>query len=271
MTKRVWTFFVPSWLPTPGKSAYRKAIAQLDQEIYSIIHQRRQSGESGKDDLLNVLLEAKDENGQSMTDKQIRDEVFTIFLAGYESTASSATWAAYLLSQNAIIADKVYEEVDRVLKGRMPEYMDLKELKYARMVLNETLRLYPAFPMYFRTSVEEDTVGNYVIRGNSAVILSPFATHHDSRFWSDPEKFDPDRFLPERFDHTARKAYYPFGKGQRICIGQDMSLATALIMIVAFVQKYEFSLVPNKNISPRYAMTYQPAEMPFLLKARSNS
>jgi cytochrome P450 len=270
MTKRVWTFFVPSWLPTPGKSAYRRAIAQLDQEIYSIIIQRRQSSEPKKDDLLSVLLDSKDENGQFMTDQQIRDEVFTIFLAGYESTASSVTWASYLLSQNSAIADRLYEEVNRVLKGRIPNYMDLMELKYARMVLNETLRLYPAFPMYFRTSVEDDIVGNYVIRGNSAVILSPYATHHDPRFWSDPEKFDPDRFSPERFDSTARRAYYPFGKGQRSCIGQDMSLATALIMIVAFVQKYEFSLVPNKNVNPRYAMTYQPLEMPFHLKRRND-
>lgn len=269
MTKRVWTFFVPSWLPTPGKVAYKKAIEQLDKEIYAIINQRRQLLETKKDDLLNILIDSKDEDGKHMTDQQIRDEVFTIFLAGYESTASSVTWAAYLLSQNPAVADRVYEEASRVLAGRIPEYMDLVELKYSRMVLNETLRLYPAFPMYFRTSVEDDIIGDYLIRGNSAIILSPYATHHDPRFWSDPEKFDPERFLPERFNSTARKAYYPFGKGQRLCIGQDMSLATALIMLVAFVQKYEFSLVPNKNVNPRYAMTYQPSEMPLYLKRRN--
>jgi cytochrome P450 len=269
MTKRVWTFFVPSWFPTPGRSAYKKAIDQLDHEIYSLINQRRESNAS-QDDLLGILVDAKDENGESMTDQQIRDEIFTIFLAGYESTASLVTWASYLLSQNPQILELVYKEAIEVLGGRTPEYMDMMKLKYARMVLNETLRLYPAFPMYFRTSVKEDKIGDYTIRGNSPVILSPFATHHDPRFWPNPDKFDPERFLPERFDNHTRKAYYPFGKGQRICIGQDMSLATALIMLVTFVQKYEFSLVPNSNVSPRYAMTYQPLEMPFQLKRRND-
>jgi cytochrome P450 len=102
-------------------------------------------------------------------------------------------------------------------------------------------------------------------------IISSYATHHDPRFWNEPETFDPERFLPERFDNQARRSYYPFGKGQRLCMDQDMSQATALIMLVAFVQKYEFTLVPDANVTPRYAMTYQPLQMPFLLQKRSRS
>jgi cytochrome P450 len=267
MTKRVWTFFVPSWMPTPGKTAYQKAIADLDTEIYAIIKERRATNDRG--DLLGILLDAEDDDGVPMTDQQIRDEVFTIFLAGYESTASAVTWSSYLLCQNPKVTQKIYEEAKRVLEGRTPVYSDLTELKYARLVIQETLRLYPAFPMYFRTSVEDDIIGDYKIKGGSSIIISPYATHRDSRYWNDPGTFDPNRFLPERFDSQTRRAYYPFGKGQRLCIGQDMSLATALIILVAFVQKYEFSLVSDTAVSARYAMTYQALQMPLQLKERS--
>ncbi len=258
MTQRVWTFFVPSWVPTPGQAAYKQVVAELDKEIYEIISRRRHDKTNG-DDLLGILLDVQDEEtGERMTGQQIRDEVFTIFLAGYESTASAVTWASYLLSQHDKIAEQLFTEASEVLNDRVPTYADLKKLPYARQVLNETLRLYPAFPMYFRTSVEDDVVGEYTLRGGSTVIISPYATHRDPLYWDNPETFDPDRFSQDRFDSKARRAYYPFGKGQRICIGQDLSLATALIMLVTLVQKYKLSLAPGTKVTRRYAMTYQP-------------
>ncbi|WP_433182115.1 cytochrome P450 [Actinoallomurus sp. CA-150999] len=272
MTRRVWTFFVPSWLPTPGASAYGRAIEALDQEIYALIAARRAAladGDAGED-LLSALIQAEDaETGERMSDRQLRDEVFTIFIAGYESTATGVAWAWHLLTGHPEAAARLREEVDRVLDGRRPGYDDLAELTYTRQVVSETFRLYPAFPMYFRGSVEDDVVGPYAIPGGANIIISPYATHHDPRHWDDPETFDPDRFTPERYDARARDAYYPFGKGQRMCIGEPMSLTIAQLLIATIAQAYEVRAVPGAQVTGRYAMTYQPKNgLPVVLTPR---
>ncbi|GHO47741.1 cytochrome P450 [Ktedonospora formicarum] len=271
MTERVWTFFLPRWIPTPGATAYQQAITSLDEEIYSIIATRR-ANPVEHEDLLGMLLSIQDEEtGERMSDGQIRDEIFTLFLAGYESTASGLTWTWYLLSQHPKVAAKLREELDQVLGNCPPTYEDLPKLTYTRQVIDEAFRLYPAFPMFFRSSVDTDILGPYQLPGGSQIILSPYATHRDPRYWDNSETFDPDRFAPERFDARVRHAYYPFGKGQRMCIGEPMSLTIAQILIATIVRAYEVELAPGVVITPRYAMTYQPRHgLPLILRPRSD-
>lgn len=271
MTKRVWTFFLPPWMPAPGAAAYRRAIAALDEEIYDLIAVRRsEPGIEQQGDLLAMLLSAKDaETGEQMSDRQLRDEIFTLFVAGYESTATGVAWTCHLLCRNPEINGRLSAELDRVLSGRSPAYEDLPKLTYTQMVVNEALRHYPAFPMYFRSATETDVVGPYTIPAGADIVVSPYATHHDPRYWDDPEAFDPDRFLPERFGAEARRAYYPFGVGQRRCIGEPMALASTQLLLAALVQTYEISLAPGTVVKPRYAMTYHPKDgLPLILKRR---
>lgn len=269
MARRVWTFFLPPWVPTPGAAAYRAAIVALEQEIYGIIRTRRATGPGERPDLLDVLLDVVDDQGDPMTDKQLRDEIFTIFLAGYESTASGITWCWHLLTQHPHVAETLRVELDETLRGDSPRFEDLTRLPYLRRVLDETFRLYPSFPMFFRSSTTADTIGPYGIPAKAQLVISPYATHHDPRYWHDPEAFDPDRFSPERFTTAARNAYYPFGKGQRICIGEQLSLLIAQLTIATLAQRYDSRPTPGTGVKPRYAMTYQPKHgLPVILTPR---
>jgi cytochrome P450 len=181
------------------------------------------------------------------------------------------TWALYLLSQHPDVMTRLRTELDGVLDSRLPEYPDLVSLTYTRMVVNETFRLYPAFPMFFRSSVAADAVGPYMLPAGAQIIVSPYATHHDHRFWDDPETFDPQRFTPERFDARARNAYYPFGKGQRMCIGEPMALTITQLLIAAIVHAYQLE-VTEAEVQPHYAMTYQPKNgLHVILRSRARA
>ncbi len=259
MASRMWTFFLPGWVPAPGRASYRRAVAALDARIRRIIAARRATAASpgDADDLLAMLLAARDEQGEPMSETQLRDEIFTLFLAGNESTATSLTWTAYLLGRHPEVRQRLATELDETLAGQAPTYADLGRLPYLRRVVSEGFRLYPAFPMYFRTAVEADELGDYRIPAGGYVVVSPYATHRDPRYWAEPESFDPDRFLPERYDSRARQAYYPFGVGQRRCIGEPMSLAIGQLSLANLVSRFEFTPV-DEAVKGRYAMTYQP-------------
>lgn len=270
MTERVWTFFLPRWVPTPGAAAYQRAITALDTEIYQLITDRRTAGPTAEEDLLSTLLTAVDEEtGTGMDDRQIRDEIFTLFQAGYESTASTVTWAIYLLARHPEAAARTRDELDAVLAGRTPTHADLAGLRYTRQVIDETLRLYPAFPMFFRSSVQADRLGPHQLPAGAQLVISPYATHHDPRYWNDPERFDPARFDPAVLDASTRAAYYPFGAGQRRCIGEAMSLTTSHLVLASLLSRYRLELTGDQPVSGHYAMTYQPAGgLPVLLRPR---
>ncbi len=270
MARRVWTFFVPSWLPTPGGTKYRQTIRALDEHIYDIIASRRANLEQ-HDDLLNVLLVARDdETLESMSDQQIRDEIFTFFLAGYESTASTIAWTCYLLSINPAVGRALRAELDATLGDRAPVYADLPGLALTRMVIKEALRLYPAFPMYFRTAIGADTIGPYSLPAGASIVLNAYAMHHDPRYWTDPEMFDPDRFSAERFGADERNAYYPFGRGQRMCIGESMALTTAQMAVATIAQNFETQVPAGSVVLGHYAMTYTPKNgLPLTFRPRA--
>jgi cytochrome P450 len=270
MTRRVWTFFVPSWLPTPGGAKYRQSIRALDEHVYDIIASQRASLEQ-QDDLLSMLLSARDEETlESMSDQQIRDEIFTFFVAGYESTASNIAWTCYLLSTHPAAGQALRAELDSTLGDRAPVYADLPALAFTRMVIKEALRLYPAFPMYFRTAIDADTVGPYSLPAGASVVLNPYTMHHDPRYWADPEVFDPDRFSAERFGAYERNAYYPFGRGQRMCIGESMALTTAQMVVATIAQNFETELPAGSVVTGHYAMTYTPKNgLPLTFRRRA--
>ncbi len=269
MSKNLWTFFIPTSLPVPGRRAYVAAIQRLDRRVKRIIAERRASGEA-RDDLLGILLAIQDEEtGEVMTDSQLRDEIFTMFLAGYESTSSALTWTLYLLGKNPAVEDKLQAELATVLNGRPPTYEDLPSLPYARMALDEALRLYPPFPMFFRTAVSDDIIDGYHVPGGASIVISPYAGHHHPLFWDSPEKFDPERFGPLRLTDDVKNAYFPFGKGRRLCIGRPLALTQAHLTLCVIAQRYERTHVSAAAGEMKWALTLQPRHgLPMRIRRR---
>ncbi|MFI5719086.1 cytochrome P450 [Nocardia sp. NPDC051750] len=269
LASKVWTFFVPDRLPLPGATAYRRAVAELDAEVYRIIAERRTAATRPRD-LLGLLLDAEHaDTGERMSDLQLRDEVFTLFMAGYETTATGTTWICYELARHPEIADAVAGELDRAGVRTLPAFAELSQLGYQRRVIDEAFRLHPAFPIWFRTAVDADILGSYRLPENAKIIVNPHITHRDPRFWEDPEAFDPDRFTPDRFDSARRHAYYPFGKGSRVCIGERLAVTITQMVVSALVRNFEFTIVEGFEVIPRYVVTCQPkGGLPLVLRER---
>ena len=245
-------------LEKPRHARFQEAFDSTDRIVYGIIEERRKSNlDTG--DVLSLLLTARDEEtGQGMSDQQLRDQVITLLLAGYDTTASAITWTWYLLSQNPSITDKLYDEVDRVLAGRLPEYEDLSDMPYSRMVFDEALRYYPPAWILGRKALEDDELGGYDIPGGTIIAISPFAVHRHKDFWEDPEKFDPERFSPERSEGRHHFAYLPFGAGPRQCIGNNFALMEAGLIIAMIAQRYRLQLVPGQTIKPEPIFILRP-------------
>jgi cytochrome P450 len=268
--KLVFSFFVPMSIPRPGHRRFKKALAVVDAIVERVIAERRHNPDD-TGDVLSTLLLARDEFGEAMDDRQIRDEVMSIFMAGYESTAAALAWAWYLLSQYPSVEEKLLAELDDVLAGRTPTFEDLPKLKYTRMVVDETLRLYPPFPTFFRTSYGSDRLGDYYLPPNAAIILSPYATHRNPLYWEELGRFDPERFTPERVAARQKSAYYPFGMGQRLCIGSNLSLMEQQLIIAMVAQQYRRRLMPGYVLEPHYDIALRPRYgVPVLLTPRNN-
>ncbi len=245
-------------LPTPSNRRRDRNRMSLDRIVYRIIEERRRSGEEATD-LLGMLMVSRDEEtGETMTDVQLRDEVMTLFLAGHETTALLLSWTWTLLSRHPGVRRRVEAEVDRVVGERTPTAADVAHLPYLRMVLDEVLRLYPPAWAIPRTAVAEDVIHGYPVPAGATVILSPYVTHRHPEFWENPEGFDPERFSPERSAHRHRHAYFPFGGGPRLCIGNNFALMEATLIVAMVVQRYTVDLVPGQRIEPEAAFTLRP-------------
>jgi cytochrome P450 len=250
MSLRMNTFFLPEWVPLPGRRECDEAVASLERIVYSIIEARRQSGER-PGDLLTLLLEAKDEEtGEGMSTAELRDECLTILFGGYEATADALTWTWYFLSKHPEVDRRFREEVDSVLGRRLPTFEDLGRLEYTGRVLQESLRFYPSFWFSPRASHEDDEIGGYAVPAGSVLILSHYSTHHHPRLWEDPERFDPERFLPERSEGRPRHAYYPFGTGPRMCIGRHFAHLEMLLVLAMAAQRWRPRLAPGHKVEP---------------------
>jgi cytochrome P450 len=244
-------------LPLPAVRRFKRARKRLDETIYRLIAERRASGRDAGD-LLSMLLLARDEeSGGGMTDQEIRDEALTLFLAGHETTADALTWAWYLLSQNPQTEAAFHAELDHVLSGRLPSFEDLPQLRYTESVFAEALRLYPPAWGIGRRALEDYRVGDFVIPARSVVLLSPYAVHRDPRWFSDPMMFRPERWLS---DDSARPkfAYFPFGGGARVCIGERFAWMEGTLLLAAIGQRWRLRLEPGHRVEKHARITLRP-------------
>lgn len=248
---------LPIGFPTPATLRARDASRKLDRIIGEIIARRR-AGEHAED-LLGMLMEAKDaETGESMTDKQLRDEVMTMFLAGHETTANALAWTFYLLSTHPDIERRVRAELDGVLGGAPPTMSDLPRLPYLLQVIKETMRLYPPAWMIDRHTIADDEILGYRIRKGTLVLVSPYVTHRHPEYWPNPEGFDPERFSPANEEARPRYAYFPFGGGPRQCIGNAFAMMEAQLIVAAVLQRFRPWLVPGHPVAPETLITLRP-------------
>ncbi len=241
-------------LPLPSVRRFRQASKRLDQTIYGLIAERR-ANPRDTGDLLSMLLLAQDEEGRGgMTDVQVRDEALTLFLAGHETTANALTWTWYLLSQNPEAEIALHAELDRVLGGRVPSVEDLPQLRYTESVVAESLRLYPPAWGIGRRALEDYTLGEYVIPARSVVLMSPYAVHRDPRWFPEPLAFRPERWLAE--DATRPKfAYFPFGGGTRVCIGERFAWMEGILVLAAIGQHWRLRLEPGHRVETHARIT----------------
>ena len=249
MTLRMFTFFLPEWFPLAGRRECREAVATLEEITYRIIRERRASGED-LDDLLGMLLAARDENGEGMSDLELRDEVMTTLFGGYEATADALTWSWHLLGQNPEADARMRAEVAAVTGGRRPSFEDLAQLTYTGQVTHEAMRLFPPFWFWTRTSYKDDEIGGHFVPGGSLILLCPYATHRHPQYWEEPEAFRPERFAapsPAR----PREAWFPFGTGQRMCIGRHLALMEMQLILSMVSQRYRPRLEPGRVVVPR--------------------
>jgi len=246
-------------LPLPQVRRYERMRARLDATIYRIIDERRRSGED-RGDLLSILLLAQDEeDGRGgMSDTQVRDEALTLFLAGHETTANTLTWTWYLLSQHPEVEQKLHKELDGILQGRLPAFEDVPRLAYTEMVVSESIRLYPPAWAIGRRSLVDQKIGNYAVPADAIVLLSPFVTHRDARFFPDPTRFDPERWTPEAKDSRSQYCYFPFGGGPRRCIGEGFAWAEAILVLATLASQWRARLVAGQRIEPKALITLRP-------------
>ena len=257
-------FFLPfghllERLPLPATLRFRKARARLDATIYRLIEERRRSP-SDRGDLLSMLLLAHDTEGDGggMTDLQLRDEAMTIFLAGHETTANALTWTWYLLSQHPEVERRFHAEVDTALGGRAPTADDLAALPYTRMVLAESMRLYPPAWIVGRRALGPFEANGYTIPARSIVLACQYAMHRDARWFPEPDRFDPDRFGPEHQGDRPKFAYFPFGGGPRVCIGEQFAWMEGVLALATIAQRWRLRLVPSHPVALQPIITLRP-------------
>jgi cytochrome P450 len=253
-------FPLPESVPTPANRRFKAALRELDRVVLGLIDERRRSGQD-RGDLLSMLLAARDEEtGEGLSDRQLRDELMTLLLAGHETTAMSLSWTLYLLSLHPAVRRAVEEEARAVLGQRRPGAEDLPRLRVTRMVLEESMRLYPPAWLITRSVTADDEIGGYRIPAGTGVLLSPYVTHRDPALWDNPEGFDPERFAPERAEDAARPryAYFPFGGGPHLCIGAGFAMMEAAIILATIARSLRLDLVPGRPVEVQPLVTLRP-------------
>lgn len=245
----------PLWVPTPANRRFRMALGTIDVLVRQMIRERKSCERKPADLLTSLLEQCGEENGQRLSEEQVRNETITLLLAGHETTANALTWTWYLLAKHPQIAQRVRAEVLRELDARAPTYPDLVRLELTTRVLQESMRLYPPIWIMERHVLEEDVIGGYTIPKGSSVVLCPYVTHRHPEFWDNAECFDPDRFLPERCAGRHHYAYFPFGGGQRLCVGNHFAMTEALVILAMVLSRYRLELQAGFEIRPKPGIT----------------
>ena len=251
------TIFVPHWLPTPTNLRVRREVKQIEKILYRIIAERRASGRDAGD-LLSMLLSAQDEDGSRMTDRQLRDETITLFLAGHETTASTLSWTWWLLARHPAVEAKLHAELDAVLGDRAPTLDDLPKLRYTGHLITESLRLYPAAWGMARLVVEDHEIAGYAVTKGMGVAMAQWVVHRDPRWYDAPEEFRPERWEDDLLKRLPRFAYFPFGGGPRQCIGNAFALMEAALILATIARKFRFLLVADHPVVPLASITLRP-------------
>jgi cytochrome P450 len=239
----------------PGLAAFVRARRRIDALVHRIIDAHRNRPSDGRS-LLDLMLAATYHKPES--EKSLRDQVITIFLAGYETVANALSWTWYLLSQNPDAGNRMREEIDRELQGRLPTYDDIPRLRYVEMVLAESMRLYPPAWAMGRQSVADFQLGDYLLPAKTTLLMSQFITHRDPRFFPDPLRFDPERFTPEAKARRTKFSYFPFGAGFRQCIGESFAWMEGVLVLATLAQKWKMTLVPGHKVEPEPLITLRP-------------
>jgi cytochrome P450 len=258
MLQRVVTDALPSWMPVPGRRAHRESVARIDAVLYELIERRRRQ-DTEADDLLGMMLEMRDE-GAGLSDEELRDETMSLFVAGFETTASSVSWGLARMALDPSLYEPLAEEVDRVLGGRPPTVEDLPQLQATERYFMETLRL--DGPVFFlpRTAVADDVLGGTKIPAGTMVSLMLDRIHRHPDVWEDPDRFDPDRFSPERSAGRHPCAWIPFGAGRRVCIGKSFALMEGVFLLASIVQRYSLEPTDRTKLKARLALTKRPRD-----------
>ena len=252
-----------SRLPLPSTRRFHRRLELLDSILYPLIGERRRA--PGGDDLVSMLVDARDEDGARLTDKQVRDETISFFIAGHATIASALTWTWYLLSMHPESWRRLRAEVEEVLGGRPPGAADLPRLRYAGMVVQEAMRLYPPIYLLLRRALADDEVGGYRIPAGADIALCPYVTHRHPAFWDNPEGFDPERFAPELAGGRHRMAFFPFSGGPRRCIGEGFAQLQLPLVVAMVSQRYRLSLLPARPAEVGVAVTLRP-RVPMLMR-----
>jgi len=258
-------FAIPDWAPTRENREYKKALSTIEGIVWDLIEEREGThhtggaGEAGEPmDLLSILLRARDRGEQS--DENLRDEMVTMLLAGHDTTALTLTYTWYLLSEHPEVESRLHDELDSLLGGERPTFADVRGMEYTEAVLNEAMRLYPPVYTIFREPQVDVRLGGYRVPAGSAVMLPQWAVHRSERYWDSPLEFDPDRWLDERADDRPRFAFFPFGGGPRFCIGKQLSLLEARLILGTVCQQYRLEYQGDEPFDLRGSLTMHPRQ-----------
>ncbi|MFT3926459.1 MAG: cytochrome P450 [Myxococcales bacterium] len=248
---------LPPWVPTPRNLRFHRTVRALDANVYKIIETGRAQNAEGT--LLSMLLASRDENGQPLSDKALRDEVITLFLAGHETTALTLSWMFVLLEQEREVIARMRSEVDSVLGGREPGFADVPKLAYLRQVIDETLRLRPPAAMVARNAIAEDVLGGFYVGGGECVVPFIWAAHRHPDYWQDPLRFDPERFTAAASKGRHTSSYLPFSGGPRICIGNTFSLVETVLLVAQMFSRFDMEILSCADVKPVAIGTVRPS------------
>jgi cytochrome P450 len=256
----------PAWVPTPGNRKLSSSVAALDRAVHSMLDSR--GVREVPEDMLDLLITGRDDEGNALTEAEIRDQIVTFIVAGHETVASALTWTFALLAESPAVMRTLQAEVDAVLRGKTAQFADYQRLPYARAVIDETLRLYPPAWLITRNSLGDDVLGGYEVPEGSLIIMSPWLLHRHSEIWENPDHFNPQRFIDGDID---RSAFIPFGAGPRQCIGRDFAYVESVLLLASLVAHFDLEYPAGESRPPAVPLVTMRPTNGLHLRVRARS